>query len=114
MPAQLASRSVANRRRRKDLEDIAAHLRAALDRVENLQGENAAPAAAEPELATVLLDVNEVAGLLGLTRGTIAEYRNRPALGFPPPALAKNHGRFLLWWKHDVIAWREAHPGRQP
>lgn len=85
MRAQLASRPV-TARRRKDLDA--------------LKGE--------------LLDVVEVAALLGLgSPGAVSVYRSRHT-DFPAPFVVKLRGRCLLWLRMDVIAWREAHPGRKP
>jgi predicted DNA-binding transcriptional regulator AlpA len=60
-----------------------------------------------------LVDANEVAELLGLSRRQgVSTYRARYE-DFPAPVVEKNSGSCTLWHRPDVEAWRASHPARE-
>lgn len=50
----------------------------------------------------------QVADRLGIKRGSIHQYRQRP--GFPPPD--EKIGRTPVWKTETIEAWEKARPGR--
>jgi predicted DNA-binding transcriptional regulator AlpA len=59
-----------------------------------------------------LIDVNEVAALLGLAqRNTVSAYQRRyPEM--PRPFLDKGSGRCKLWLRSELEAWMNTRSGR--
>lgn len=57
-----------------------------------------------------LVDVAQVATLLGLSNQKgVGIYRSRHA-DFPQPVVVASSGRCLLWLRQDIEAWRAIHP----
>lgn len=70
-----------------------------------------------------LLDVHQVAALLGLSNpSNVAAYRTALHGGklrypdFPAPVLPvdQRRGRCYFWDRHEILAWRSRNPGARP
>lgn len=64
-------------------------------------------------LAAEILDIHEVATLLGIKRSSVNTLRVRRAAKFPKPIYeSAGEGRHpvRLWWREDVVAWIERRP----
>jgi glutathione-regulated potassium-efflux system ancillary protein KefG len=59
-----------------------------------------------------LVDVHEVAQILGLShRNSVSTYQRRYE-DFPHPVVERSGGRTRLWVRHDIEAWAGRRSGR--